>query len=244
MPHRLLTVEEVADYLHLTPSAVRSLVRLREIPFEQSGKTTVFRKVEIDAWASTRLIDSNDKELQTFHRNSSAKAHDLSDNHAIMPELLHRKGIDASLTSRTKNSLITDMVHLAERTELVVYPTDLKRSIIEREKLGTTALRGGVALLHPQHHEPYAFVDSFVCFGRCVQRIPFGSPDGKTTDLFFLIGCQEDNIHLHVLARISMMCYHTRLLFDLRECEDDDAIFQAIVDAEAEVITQKLGVRA
>jgi mannitol/fructose-specific phosphotransferase system IIA component (Ntr-type) len=128
------------------------------------------------------------------------------------------------------------MTRVAEATGLLIERDGLLDSLLEREDLCSTALPGGLALLHPRHHDPYTFEDSFVVLGRTVQPIPFGAPDGGKTDLFFLICCQDDRIHLHVLARLSMMCCHTALVADLRACEDADEMYERILSAEREVI--------
>lgn len=238
MPYRVLNLEEVANYLHIARRDVEELVRLKSIPFERHGERLIFRKKEIDAWASQRILGLSGKRLTAYHKKSSAKAHDLSKKHAIVPELLKPDFIDPALTSKTKSSVLRDMVKLAGRTGLVSDPADLFRSLDERERLGSTALAGGIALLHPKNHEPYMFDDSFITVGRTIQPIPFGSPDGATTDLFFLVCCQDDRIHLHVLARLCMMCHYTSVLLDLRDVSDAQGMFAALTGAEEEIIQQ------
>jgi PTS system nitrogen regulatory IIA component len=183
-------------------------------------------------------LGATEKRLKTYHRQSSARVHDLSKQHAIIPDLMRTEFLEPALASRTKASVIRDLVQLAERTGLVNDAADLLRSLEERERLCATALPGGVALLHPHTHDPYLFSDSFVVFGRAVQPLPFGSPDGSTTDLFFLICCQNDRLHLHVLARICMMCHHTDLLMNLRDSGEAAALFDALLAAEQQVIRQ------
>ena len=56
MPFRLLDLDGVANYLHLTPADIEERVKNREIPFEKRGDRIVFRKAEIDAWASQRIL--------------------------------------------------------------------------------------------------------------------------------------------------------------------------------------------
>lgn len=238
VPHRMFSLEEVVSYLHLSKSDVDRLVREKEIPYEQRGGRIVFQKKEVDAWASQRILGLTANRLTDYHKASSAKFHDLSKQHAIMPELIHADFIETTLISKTKASLMRDMVDFAEKTGLVVYPKDLLESLRERERLGTTALAGGIALLHPKNHEPYLFEDSFIVMGRSVQPIPFGAPDGATTDLFFLVCCQDDRIHLHVLARLCMMCLYTSLVLDLREAGDAATMYDGIVKSEQEVIQQ------
>lgn len=236
MPYRTFSLEEVADYMHVSHADVEELVRTNEIPFVRQGDRVVFRKTEIDAWMSQRILGFSGGHLTAYHKKSSAKTHDLSRGHAIMPELMRPEFVESELKSKTKASVIRDMVELAGKTGLVNDPRELLDSLQERERLGTTALAGGIALLHPKNHEPYMFEDSFIVIGRTAHPIPFGSPDGSTTDLFFLICCQDDRIHLHVLARVCMMCHHTSVLLELREAAEGRDMFESLVAAEQEVI--------
>ena len=236
MPHRMLQSDEAARYLHLSRADLDLLVRRNEIPFNRQGERVAFSKKELDSWASQRIMGLVDKHLTAYHRTTSSKALDLSARHTIMSDLIQPSFIATDLKSRTRASLLRDMVGLAERAGRVMNPADLLTSLREREELCSTALPGGIALLHPRHHDPYMFNESFVAFARTVQGIHFGAADGASTDLFFLICCQDDRIHLHVLARLCCMCHHTRLLDELRHDEDADALHAAILRAEDEAI--------
>ncbi len=238
MPYRRFNVKEVAAYLHLAPEDVEGLVRSGEIPFERQGLRVVFLKKEIDAWASQRILGFSEKRLEGFHRRTSARAHDLSQNHTIIAELLKTDILEPALASRTKPAVIRDMAALAERTGLIVSSEELTQSLREREELCATALPGGLALLHPRHHDPYMFSDSFIVVARALQPVHFGSPDGKPTDLFFLVCCQDDRIHLHTLARLCMMCVQTPMLTALRVAVDRPAMAKAMTKAEEDVIAR------
>jgi len=236
MPNQIFDAASVAAYLHMEPPQINLLVKRGEIPYESRGSRVVFRRSEIDAWASQRILGLPSNRLTAYHATSSAKMHNLSKHHALMPELTRPVFISVELTSRTKPSLIRDMKTLADKTGLVSNPDDLLTSLQEREALCSTAISDGIALLHPRHHEPYMFDDSFVVLGRTIQPLPFGAADGQKTDLFFLICCQDDRIHLHVLARVCMMCRQTKLIATLRQAESADAMHNALLAAEQEII--------
>lgn len=236
VPHRIFNLYEVADYLHLTRGDVERLVRDKEIPFQRRGEKLVFMRNDIDEWASKRIIGSKKGEIDDEKPAPRAKAHNLDKQHAIIPELLKVEFIQPALKSKTKASVITDMVALADKTGLLLQKADLIKSLKEREQMCSTALAGGIALLHPRTHQPYMFEDSFLVLGRTIQPIPFGSPDGMTTDLFFLVCCQEDKIHLHVLARLCVLCYQTTMLLDLREAETAEEMYNLLISAEQEII--------
>ncbi len=236
MSHRVLNLTEVASYLHLQEADVSLLVKRREIPHNQAGGQLKFRKAEIDRWASRRLLDMNAKDLHAFHKESTAKAHDLSAGHALVPELMRPELIRADLDVRTRAKLIRSIVDVAVSSHMVWDEDGLLEGVQSREEERSTALPCGVALLHPSQHEPYMFEDSFVVLARSASPLPFGCEDGGLTQLFFLVCSQEDRIHLHLLARLSMMCRNTDLVEELLEAYGEQEMFEALLRAEEEVM--------
>jgi PTS system nitrogen regulatory IIA component len=236
LPHRVFNIKEVATYLHLSPDDVETLVRQGEIPHEKQGGRAVFKRAEIDSWASQRILKLPGERLRDYHGRSSARLRDISLNAPLMPRLFTCDRIATALHSRTRASVIRDMVKLAEQTDLVSDPADLLRMIEERERMCSTALPEGYALIHPRHHDPYMFAESFAVFGRCVQPIHFGAQDGAPTDLFFAVCCQDDRIHLHTLARLCTMCMQTGLLAALRQAETAAQMLAALCESEEEIV--------
>lgn len=47
---RLLTIDEIAEFLHMNPMTVYSWVKDEKIPAFKIGKVWRFRKTEIDEW--------------------------------------------------------------------------------------------------------------------------------------------------------------------------------------------------
>jgi len=236
LPYRTFALKEVAEYLHLSRTDVEKLVRQNEIPYERKGQQVVFRKSEVDAWSSRRILGLNNKRLDEYHKTSSAEAGELPQNRAIVSVLLKRNLIAPGLPSKTKPSLLRDMTAFAEKSGVLYDPKDLLQSLEEREKMCSTAMPDGFALLHPRHHDPCLFEDSFIALGRASAPIPFGAQDGGKTDLFFLICCQNDRLHLHVLARLCLMCRDKSFLLDLRQAADAIEIHERLKNREAEIL--------
>ena len=237
MPFRLLNLDEVADYLHLTVADIEQRVKNREIPFESRGERVVFRKTRIDAWASQRILGFSPQRLAAYHEKSTRHTKNLVPEGAILPEMLNAGAIASAMTSRTRASVVRDLVALAEKTGHLCDPTALLAGLEAREELCSTALPGGFALPHPRSHEPYLFDASFIVVGRPVQEIHFGAPDGQPTHLFFLICCQDDRLHLHTLARLCFIATKTTVLDQLRDAPDAQTMRDALIAAEREVLT-------
>ena len=128
------------------------------------------------------------------------------------------------------------MVALAVETGLLYDDAALQREIEERESVASTAIGDGVALLHARYHDPYYAAESFVVLGKSVQHIFFGAQDGGETNIFFLICCTDDTLHLHTLTRLCMLIHGTLLLSDLRAATEPEAMYQILEQAESDLL--------
>ena len=239
MPFRLLNLEAVANYLHLTVADIEQRVKDHEIPFEKRGDRLVFRKRDIDSWASQSILGFSGQRLADYHRNSTRDARKILPQEAILPEMLEAGAVASAMTSKTKASILRDLVALAEKTGHLSDPKTLQAGLDEREELCSTAMPGGFALPHPRAHDPYLFDMSFLVVGRPVQEIHFGAPDGRPTLLFFLICCQDDRLHLHTLARLCLIAMKTKMLDHLRDAPDAQTMRESLIAAEQEILADR-----
>jgi excisionase family DNA binding protein len=238
MPYRIFNTEEVAQYLNLSAAEVERLVKDRAIPFEMRGDRTVFRRPEIDAWASQRILGLSATRLAEYHQKWSQRSPSLLNSHTLIADLLPAENIDSALPAKTKASVIREMAALADRTGFLYDAAELVSSLEAREELCSTAVPGGVAFLHPRVSQPYRFEASFLVLGRTVQPIFYGSPDAQASDLFFLVCCQDDKLHLHTLARLCLMAQKTDILTELRAAADAEQMHEFLVAAEEKVVAR------
>jgi PTS system nitrogen regulatory IIA component len=239
MPFRELNVEEVAQYLHLSRADVELLVKRAEIPHEKRGGRQVFRRREIDEWASQRILGFGEKRLHEYHAKTTQSTRQQLGSEALMPLLVKPAHIAPAMAAKTRASVLRELVALADSTGFLMDPPELLKSLEERETLCPTGLPGGMAIPHPRHHQPFLFSESFIILGRCLQEIPFGAPDGQRTDLFFLLCCQDDRLHLHVLARLCLVAQKTDLLIRLRAAGDAEAMHAELTACETAALEGK-----
>jgi len=232
VPHRIFTIEALADYLHVSRDDVERLLRESDIPHAVRGGRVLFQRGEIDAWASQRILGLPPRRLDAYHEKTMRGTQEVFPDRALVPDLMKPSRIDLGLRSKTRASVIREMVTLADRTDLVFDPRELVASVEAREALCSTALPGGLALLHTRQLEAYRFEGSFIVLGRTIQDIPFGAPDGRPTRLFFLICCNDERIHLHTLARLCLIALETDAIAQLWEAPDADWAYEALAAAE------------
>lgn len=239
MPHRTLNIDELADYLHVERRHVERLVREGSLPHAKRGGRLVFQRAEVDAWASQRLLGLPDAGLTWYHRKTQQGTREIFPDGALIPELLAPGYIDLALPAKTKSAAIRDMVALAEKSGRVLDARELRASVEAREELCSTALPGGLALLHARTHEAFRYEGSFIALGRTIQSIPFGAPDGRATQLFFLICCEDERIHLHTLARLCVIVQKTDVLAQLGAVTDALLAYDALATAEQKILGEK-----
>jgi len=234
-----MDLAEAAAYLHLTEDEVELLVRSSDIPHIKRGGRVMFLRGPLDEWASRRILGLTPKNLVDYHRKSTAASQEFLESDALIPALLTPQRIEPNLTSKTKKSTLRDMVAVADRTGAVLDSSALQASLEEREELCSTALPGGLALLHSRHHQEFLFDRSFLVLGRTLQPIHFGSPDGTPTRLFFMVCCHDERLHLHTLARLCLILQKQDVLDRLFSLPDPEAIHQELVSAEQAALAGK-----
>ena len=229
-----MNANETAEYLRIEPNELFKLMRQGEIPFKGDPLANpLFDQKEIDAWASQRILGLKGKQLAKYDADRIIGKHSEAEVH--ISELISADRICLGMTSKTKTSVLADVTQFADEAGLLYDPKDLFESLHSREELCSTGLANGVAILHPRYHDPYLVPEPFLVLARTERPIPFGAPDDSTTDLFFLLVCTDDRLHLHSLARLCMMFTKTDLLDEIRELETPEEILAAIQRAEAQV---------
>ena len=236
MPHKIFSLQQAARHIRIPERELFHLVQREEIPYLKRGDEVVFEHRMIDDWAQRRILGLPPRTLAEQHREETITRLRQDSNDILVERLLRPEWIAPNLASHTKPGVIRDMVALAVTTGLLYDDTALLREIEARETASSTAISGGAAFLHARYHDPYFASDSFIVFGKTAQHIFFGAQDGEQTDLFFLICCMDDTLHLHVLARLCMLAHGTMLLSDLRAATSSDEMYHILCRAERDLL--------
>jgi nitrogen PTS system EIIA component len=137
------------------------------------------------------------------------------------------------LSSTTKPAVLRELVAKGivppeANTELGVADEDhIVRVLEERERLGSTGIKDGLAIPHGKLER----LDSLVaCLGLHETGIDFGALDGQASRIFIVLLAPESagGLHLKALARISRVFSDTSLHRRLLEAPDKAAVWREI----------------
>jgi mannitol/fructose-specific phosphotransferase system IIA component (Ntr-type) len=236
MPHKILTLQQAARHIRIPERELFHLVQRDEIPFVRRGGDVVFEHRELDDWAQRRILGLPARSLIAHHREEVADRTPRAAEDTLVERLFRPEWMTPALASKTKPAVLRDMVGLAMTTGLLYDDAAFLRELEARESVSSTAIGSGAAFLHARYHDPYLCSDSFVVLGKTVQHIFFGAQDGEETDLFFLICCNDDVLHLHTLARLCMLAHGSMMLSDLRAATTSEEMYAVLSRAEHELL--------
>ncbi|MCF8069151.1 MAG: PTS sugar transporter subunit IIA [Desulfobacterales bacterium] len=109
----------------------------------------------------------------------------------------------------------------------------LVRILMERERLGSTGIGGGIGIPHGKLKD---IDDLILGFGLSRRGVNFESMDGRPTHIFFLLITPENStgLHLKLLARISRILKNDPFRERLMDAADAEELFAIIKEEDEE----------
>jgi len=147
-------------------------------------------------------------------------------------DVLHKEAILADLKAQNKKGILEELT--APVAEIAnVDPEDLVKVLMERERLGSTGIGGGIGIPHGKMKNLESLV---LGFGLSRRGVDFESLDSKPTHIFFLLITPENStgLHLKLLARISRILKNEPFKDRLLSASDRDEILGVIKEEDEE----------
>lgn len=141
-------------------------------------------------------------------------------------EVLDKEAILMDLQSKDKIGILNELVVPVARITGIDHK-DIVRVLMERERLGSTGIGGGIGIPHGKLRNLEKLV---LGFGLSRQGVKFESMDGYPTHLFFLLITPEHatDLHLKLLARVSRLLKKEPLKQMLMKATSADEIIAII----------------
>jgi PTS system nitrogen regulatory IIA component len=118
-------------------------------------------------------------------------------------DVLDKDAIQVDLQAKDKIGILNELVTPIARITRIEQ-NEIVRVLMERERLGSTGIGGGIGIPHGKLKNLEKLV---LGFGLSRQGVDFESMDGYPTHLFFLLLTPEHatDLHLKLLARVSRL---------------------------------------
>lgn len=147
-------------------------------------------------------------------------------------DLLKSNAIELGVNLASKDEAIDRLIALHEKAGNLKDPAKFKEDILKREEHSTTAIGEGIAVPHAKSAAVKAPALSCVTVPG---GIDYSAPDGKPSDLIFMIAATEDgDVHLEILSRLMVMLMDADFANALRNAKSTEEFLKIIDDKETE----------
>ena len=156
-------------------------------------------------------------------------------------DLLDKRSISLDGTPKTKSQALDAMVELMVRSGKIQDPEAYRKQVYAREEESTTGIGGGIAI---PHGKCGAVTRPGLAAMVVKDGVEFESLDGAPATLLFLIAAPdtEDNIHLDVLSKLSVLLMDGEFTEALRNAGTPEEFLEIIdrADTEKKSIDERL----
>lgn len=141
-------------------------------------------------------------------------------------EVLSQETIIVDLKARDKKGILDELAAPIAK-KVGAAQDELVRVLLDRERLGSTGIGGGIGIPHGKFRNLDALT---LGFGLSRQGVDFESMDGRPTHIFFLLLTPENSagLHLKLLARLSRMLKNEDIKQRLMEVDHPEQVLTII----------------
>src|ERR1700682_3210652 len=143
MENEIMDLDQLASYLRRDARELSKMANRGHLPGQKVGGTWRFASAEINHWVETQMHAYTEQELTALEAGT---ARGQLDHQPLIAALLSETIMAVPLLAGTRDSVLRELVKLAENSWQVYDPSSLLQAIQQREELGSTALVSGVAI--------------------------------------------------------------------------------------------------
>ena len=189
----IMTLSEVAEYLKLAEKTVLRMVHEEKIPCARVASQWRFMRTVIDDWLLSQMKQLHKDDLEAY----VAQRADEPFYRLIQTDLI------LELKPGSKEEVLAQLIQPLVERKLIRSKAIFLEKLMERERMISTALGKGVAVPHLRHPQENPGGSSLLVIGICRPGTDFEAPDGKKTQLFFLLCSESEVVHLRVMSRLT-----------------------------------------
>jgi len=220
----ILTLRELANYLRVNERTIQRMLKNGQIQGVKIGGQWRFNGSQID---------------QVFFpgKQTAPDAVPLSElvhSHLSIPvsRLMKEDRMVLDMQAGDVASVIQERCEPISRKTLLLDTQDLRNRLLGREALLSTGIGNGVAIPHPRDPVATLREPCVVVVGRSEKGVPYKALDGKPVHLFFLLCCQNIELHLHMMGRLAQLLREKEFADACLKSSSAEEVLRATMEAE------------
>jgi nitrogen PTS system EIIA component len=226
----IMTLTEVARHLKVSEKTVLRMVQSGEFPGVKVSNQWRFVRTAMESWLAARM--------RADQEPSGAPAFVSPAPNVPLMRLVSNRRIVLDIEPGEKVDVLRQLVAPLHGDGLVEDVHGYVDRLLAREDLVSTAVGHGLAIPHLRNPGEIAFASPTIVIGICKSGTDFRSLDGKKTSVFAMPCAGTEAMHLHLLAKISLVFKNTQTLKRLTEAPTVKAIMEILAVTDHELGNQ------
>jgi len=221
----ILTLKELADYLRVNERTIMRMLKSGQIQGAKIGGQWRFNGSQIHTLFFPQGDVDGEQALPLPHLPARHLGITVSRvmNTGRMIMDMEAEGIEEA---------ITELVNPGFLNALVLDVRGLRAQLLERERLLSTGVGNGIAVPHPRDPIATLRAPAVIVYGRSMKGVEFAAADGKPVRLFFILCCQNIELHLHLMGRLAKLLRDDAFVDACRQCDDPDELMRLVLAQE------------
>jgi len=223
---RDIPVKEAAELLNVSEKTIYRWIRQGVIPTIKLQGQYRFDRLELEGWARHNRIGS-------FPAGAPA---DEPEETISLLRAVELGGIHYKIEGDTPERVYQQVAALFPFSPRLApaFKETLHTTLLERERLATTAIGHGIALPHPRHPRDWGLGHPAVGIFFPERPVDFHALDGEAVFVMFVLLCATVKGHLKMLSRVSHLISRPEQREFLRGVPNRTDLMERIRNAFAE----------
>jgi PTS system nitrogen regulatory IIA component len=219
-----LTVKDAAQLLSVSEKSIYRWIKQDIVPAYKINGCYRFSRADLLEWATSRRMGVA---AEAFSEPESVTLPLPS-----LSEALENGGVFYRIEGRSRDEILEDVVtHL--RLPDDIDRNYLKKLLIAREELASTAVGHGIALPHPRNPEFVHLARPTVSLFFLENPVDFRALDGQPVQILLTLLSPSNRIHLHLLSLLGFVLQDATFLQVLQEQSSREQIFATLQQLES-----------
>jgi PTS system nitrogen regulatory IIA component len=217
-----LSVKDAARFLSVSEKTIYRWIKQESIPSYRIHGFYRFNRAELIEWATSQRIGLSPDVLSTPFDDLPLPR---------LSEALEAGGVYYRIEGSTREEVLADCVaHLRLPEE--VDRSHLRRALLTRERIASTAIGYGIAIPHPRNPEMLHVSRSMVTLCFLDRPVDFFSLDGQPVQILFTLIVPSLRAHLHLLSKLGFLLREEKLRKLLHAQANREKIFTTLKQLE------------
>ncbi len=146
-----------------------------------------------------------------------------------LSDLLSLDCTACAVQGHSKKRILELISQIAHQHDPSLDEKEILTSLLQREKVGSTGIGGGIAIPHGRLSNIHQAIAIFIT---CKDGIGYDAIDEKPVDIFFalLVPTEQCEAHLHTLAVVAKQLSDEGRLKRIRDAGSDQQLYDAFIN--------------